>query len=82
MRRPSVSSRWEFKELRHRLCEVHRSSAARLARQHRRPWYYKLNGDNELFGEFMETKDHVVATYSPAPYTKTMSIRQRPLLSG
>ena len=33
---------------------------------------YKLNGDNELFGEFMETKDHVVATYSPAPYTKTM----------
>ncbi len=33
----------------------------------------QLNADNQLFAEAVHTKNHLVSTYSPAPYTKTMT---------
>ncbi|MFZ6754804.1 TonB-dependent receptor [Undibacterium sp. Dicai25W] len=33
----------------------------------------KINDDHELYGEVTHTKDNVVATYSPAPYTVNMT---------
>ncbi|MFZ6692867.1 TonB-dependent receptor [Undibacterium sp. SXout20W] len=34
---------------------------------------FKLNDDHELYGEVTQTKDNMVATYSPAPYTINMT---------
>ena len=33
----------------------------------------QLNADNQLFAEAVHTKNQLVSTYSPAPYTKTMN---------
>ena len=33
----------------------------------------QLNADNQLFAEIVHNKNHLVSTYSPAPYTKTMT---------
>ena len=33
----------------------------------------QLNADNQLFAEAVHTKNHLISTYSPAPYTKTMT---------
>ena len=33
----------------------------------------QLNADNQLFAEAVHTKNHLVSSYSPAPYTLTMS---------
>ena len=33
----------------------------------------QLNTDNQLFAEYVHTKNHLVSVYSPAPYTLTMT---------
>ena len=33
----------------------------------------QLNNDNQLYAELVHVKDNTVSTYSPAPYTRTMS---------
>ncbi len=33
----------------------------------------QLNADNQLFAEYVHTKNHLVSVYSPAPYTLTMT---------
>ena len=33
----------------------------------------QINADNQLFAEAVYTKNHLISTYSPSPYTKTMN---------
>lgn len=33
---------------------------------------FQLNADNQIYGEAIHVKDHLLSTYSPAPYTITM----------